>query len=83
MDSNNLATLFGPNILHKAKGGLEKDFQVENSDRAEESRDIISIVKEMIENYIRIFTVSTKISCDVKHYKSIIKITVYFSISKL
>jgi hypothetical protein len=54
MDAHNLATLFGPNILHKAKGG---EFQVERLERAEERREIISVVQECIEHYTQLFQV--------------------------
>ena len=54
MDSHNLATLFGPNLLHKAKGG---EFEVETMERAEERREVIAVVQDMIENYQRIFEV--------------------------
>lgn len=55
MDPHNLATLFGPNILHKAKGGA---FQVESLERAEERAEVISVVKEMIEHQADIFEVT-------------------------
>lgn len=55
MDAHNLATLFGPNILHKAKGGA---FQVESLERAEERAEVISVVKEMIEHQTDIFEVT-------------------------
>lgn len=58
MDAHNLATLFGPNVLHKAKGG---EFQVESLERAEERKDIIEIVKELIESYVEIFQVGWKL----------------------
>jgi len=54
MDSHNLATLFGPNILHKAKGGA---FQVERQERAEERVEVIKVVKEMIDHQHDIFAV--------------------------
>lgn len=54
MDSHNLATLFGPNILHKAKGG---EFQVESLERAEERKDVIGIVQECIDHYTELFQV--------------------------
>ena len=56
MDVHNLATLFGPNILHKAKGGLE--YEVETVERAEERKDVISILEELIHHQQHIFTVS-------------------------
>ena len=56
MDSNNLATLFGPNLLHKAKGGVE--FEVESLERAEERKDVIAVINEMIVNHKTLFQVS-------------------------
>ncbi|XP_064608264.1 rho GTPase-activating protein 6-like [Liolophura sinensis] len=49
MDSHNLATLFGPNILHKAKVGSEKSFVVEDMDRAEERSEVIAVLEDMID----------------------------------
>lgn len=56
MDSYNLATLFGPNILHKVKSS-EKEYQVESLGRAEERKDVIDVIKDMIDNYNQIFQV--------------------------
>lgn len=56
MDSYNLATLFGPNILHKVKSS-EKEYQVESLERAEERKDVIDVIKDMIDNYNQIFQV--------------------------
>lgn len=60
MDAHNLATLFGPNILHKAKGGTLQ-FQVESQERADERREVIEVVQEMIEHQSEIFAVSRRI----------------------
>ena len=60
MDAHNLATLFGPNILHKSKrsgGGGGPDFQVETMERAEERGDVISIVQDMIQNHVHLLQV--------------------------
>ena len=57
MDSHNLATLFGPNLLHKAKSPSEKEFQVETMERAEERKEVIGVIQEMIEQTGRIFQV--------------------------
>ena len=54
MDSNNLATLFGPNILHKAKG---REYEVESLQRLDERGDVIAVVKALIDNYTQIFEV--------------------------
>jgi len=60
MDSNNLATLFGPNILHKAKS-TEKEFSVESMERAEERKDVIDVVKSMIDNHHHVFQVTKQL----------------------
>ena len=57
MDSHNLATLFGPNILHKAKS-TEKEFTVESMERAEERKEVIDVVKAMINKHQALFQVS-------------------------
>ena len=56
MDTHNLATLFGPNILHKAKS-TEKEFTVESMERAEERKEVIDVVKAMITNHQALFQV--------------------------
>jgi hypothetical protein len=70
MDSHNLATLFGPNILHKVKLS-EKEYQVESLERAEERKDVIDVIKDMIENYHQIFQVSTQVTSFL-HLKSLL-----------
>ena len=55
MDSKNLATLFGPNILHKAKG---REFEVESIERLDERNDVIAAVRALIDNFTQIFEVS-------------------------
>lgn len=57
MTSLNLATIFGPNLLHKQKSS-DKEFSVQSSARAEESTAIIAVVQKMIENYEALFMVS-------------------------
>lgn len=56
MTSLNLATIFGPNLLHKQKLS-DKEFSVQSSARAEESTAIIAVVQKMIENYEALFMV--------------------------
>ena len=56
MDTHNLATLFGPNILHKAKS-TEKEFTVESVARAEERKEVIDVVKSIITNHHELFQV--------------------------
>lgn len=57
MTSLNLATIFGPNLLHKQKNS-DKEFVVQSFARAEESTAIISVVRRMIETYDTLFTVN-------------------------
>ncbi|KAF7284838.1 hypothetical protein GWI33_021481 [Rhynchophorus ferrugineus] len=56
MDSNNLATVFAPNILHCIKPGGK-----ENSDRSEDRIDIINVVRTLIDHYKQIFSVSAEL----------------------
>lgn len=56
MTSLNLATIFGPNLLHKQKT-TDKEFTVQSTARAEESSAIIAVVQKMIENYEMLFMV--------------------------
>ena len=57
MDSHNLATLFGPNVLHRARAVNEKQFMAECAEQAEQSSEVISVVKDMIDNYYDLFEV--------------------------
>lgn len=57
MTSLNLATIFGPNLLHKQKSS-DKEFIVQSYARAEESTTIIGIVQRMIDTYESLFMVS-------------------------
>jgi hypothetical protein len=41
----NLATIFGPNLLHKQKNS-DKEFSVQSSARAEESTAVISVLQQ-------------------------------------
>ena len=45
------------NLLHKSKGS-EKEYNVESAERAEESKEVIEVVKEMIDNFDKLFEVS-------------------------
>nr|XP_014345281.1 PREDICTED: rho GTPase-activating protein 6 [Latimeria chalumnae] len=54
MTSLNLATIFGPNLLHKQKS-TDKEFSVQSFARAEESTAIITVLQKMIENYETLF----------------------------
>ncbi|XP_060039069.1 rho GTPase-activating protein 6 isoform X3 [Erinaceus europaeus] len=64
MTSLNLATIFGPNLLHKQKS-TDKEFSVQSSARAEESTAIIAVVQKMIENYESLFMVPPDLQNDV------------------
>ncbi|KFP49551.1 Rho GTPase-activating protein 6, partial [Cathartes aura] len=64
MTSLNLATIFGPNLLHKQKS-TDKEFSVQSSARAEESTAIIAVVQKMIENYEALFMVPPDLQNEV------------------
>ncbi|KAM4048087.1 rho GTPase-activating protein 6 isoform 2-T6 [Anomaloglossus baeobatrachus] len=64
MTSLNLATIFGPNLLHKQKSS-DKEFTVQSTARAEESTTIISVVQKMIENYENLFMVPPDLQNEV------------------
>ena len=58
MDSNNLATLFAPNILHTVKPGTSAEkIAAESVARAEERIDVINVIRSMIDHYKEIFEV--------------------------
>ncbi|XP_066146671.1 uncharacterized protein RhoGAP102A [Euwallacea fornicatus] len=60
MDSNNLATVFAPNILHCIKPG-SKEIQ----DRTEDRIDIINVVRTLIDHYKEVFTLSAELLDEV------------------
>nr|XP_033803849.1 rho GTPase-activating protein 6 isoform X1 [Geotrypetes seraphini] len=64
MTSLNLATIFGPNLLHKQKSS-DKEFSVQSSARAEESTVIIVVVQKMVENYETLFMVPPDLQNEV------------------
>ncbi|KAL1267351.1 hypothetical protein QQF64_032714 [Cirrhinus molitorella] len=64
MTSLNLATIFGPNLLHKQKSS-EKEFSVESSARMEDSAAIISVVQHMIDTHRSLFTISAELQNEV------------------
>ncbi|XP_074156112.1 rho GTPase-activating protein 6 isoform X1 [Sminthopsis crassicaudata] len=64
MTSLNLATIFGPNLLHKQKSS-DKEFSVQSSARAEESTAIIAVVQKMIESYETLFMVPPDLQNEV------------------
>ncbi|XP_068560923.1 rho GTPase-activating protein 6-like isoform X1 [Cebidichthys violaceus] len=64
MTSLNLATIFGPNLLHKQKNS-DKEFAVQSFARAEESTAIISVVQKMINTYETLFMVPADLQNEV------------------
>ncbi|XP_054265892.1 uncharacterized protein LOC128988541 [Macrosteles quadrilineatus] len=55
MDSNNLATLFAPNILHPCKPSGKDELSAE---RTEERSDAINVIRALIDNYRDLYLVS-------------------------
>ncbi|XP_030642437.1 rho GTPase-activating protein 6 [Chanos chanos] len=64
MTSLNLATIFGPNLLHKQKSS-DKEFSVQTPARVEDSAAIIGVVQRMIDTYDALFTVSADLQHEV------------------
>ncbi|XP_037552668.1 rho GTPase-activating protein 6 [Nematolebias whitei] len=64
MTSLNLATIFGPNLLHKQKNS-DKEFSVQSSARAEESTAVIAVLQRMIASYGTLFMVSPDLQNEV------------------
>ncbi|XP_030636079.1 rho GTPase-activating protein 6-like [Chanos chanos] len=64
MTSLNLATIFGPNLLHKQKSS-DKEFSVQSSARAEESTAVIAVVQRMIATFEDLFMVSPDLQNEV------------------
>ncbi|XP_034069378.1 rho GTPase-activating protein 6-like isoform X3 [Gymnodraco acuticeps] len=64
MTSLNLATIFGPNLLHKQKNS-DKEFAVQSFARAEESTAIIGVVQKMIDTYETLFMVPADLQNEV------------------
>ncbi|XP_056145802.1 rho GTPase-activating protein 6 [Lampris incognitus] len=64
MTSLNLATIFGPNLLHKLKNS-DKEFAVQSFARAEESTAIISVVQKMITAHDTLFMVPADLQNEV------------------
>lgn len=55
MDSNNLATVFAPNILHNAMPG-----QVTTDQEVEERLDVINVIRIMIDHYEEMYKISSE-----------------------
>lgn len=55
MDSNNLATVFAPNLLHNAVPG-----QVTTEQEVDERLDVINVIRIMIDHYKEMFRVSAE-----------------------
>ncbi|XP_029372972.1 rho GTPase-activating protein 6 [Echeneis naucrates] len=64
MTSLNLATIFGPNLLHKQKSS-DKEFSVQSSARAEESTAVIAVLQKMIASYQTLFMVPPDLQNEV------------------
>ncbi|XP_054644190.1 rho GTPase-activating protein 6-like isoform X2 [Dunckerocampus dactyliophorus] len=64
MTSLNLATILGPNLLHKQKTP-DKEFAVQSLARAEESSAIISVVQSMINACESLFLVPAELQNEV------------------
>lgn len=62
MDSNNLATVFAPNILHCIKPGSSRDT---SGDRPEDRIDVINVVRILIDGYQQLFSVSAELLDEV------------------
>ncbi|KAL1021909.1 hypothetical protein UPYG_G00019770 [Umbra pygmaea] len=64
MTSLNLATIFGPNLLHKQKNS-DKEFSVQSSARAEESTAVIAVLQRMIATVHSLFMVPPDLQNEV------------------
>ncbi|XP_072319612.1 rho GTPase-activating protein 6-like isoform X2 [Eucyclogobius newberryi] len=64
MTSLNLATIFGPNLLHKLKNS-DKEFSVQSSARAEESTAVIAVLQKMIASFQSLFMVPPDLQNEV------------------
>ncbi|XP_034533886.1 rho GTPase-activating protein 6-like isoform X4 [Notolabrus celidotus] len=64
MTSLNLATIFGPNLLHKQKNS-DKEFSVQSTARAEESTAVIAVLQRMIASYQTLFLVPPDLQNEV------------------
>ena len=56
MTARNLATIFGPNLLHMQKNS-DKEFEVQSLALANDRMAIIAVVLSMITNYRTLFMV--------------------------
>lgn len=65
MDSNNLATLFAPNILHSgSNASVTKDSL--SSQSCEERIDVINVIRSMIDHNKDLFQVRSLNSMNIK-----------------
>lgn len=64
MTSLNLATIFGPNLLHKQKNS-DKEYSVQSSARAEESTAVIAVLQRLIASYQTLFMVPPDLQNEV------------------
>ncbi|XP_078268567.1 rho GTPase-activating protein 6-like isoform X2 [Rhinoraja longicauda] len=63
MTSPNLATIFGPNLLHR-ENVSDKDYSMQAVE-VEESSAVIGVVQKMIDNYKNLFTVAPELQHEV------------------
>ncbi|XP_041052026.1 rho GTPase-activating protein 36 isoform X1 [Carcharodon carcharias] len=63
MTAVNLATIFGPNLLHR-ENMSDKDYSVQAA-QVEESSAIIGVIQKMIENYTTLFIVAPEFQHEV------------------
>jgi len=57
MDSSNLATVFGPNILRRARTDKHHHHQLDSIDEMAQSNDVIAVVKDLIDFHAAVFRV--------------------------
>ncbi|XP_076824643.1 uncharacterized protein LOC143470411 isoform X1 [Clavelina lepadiformis] len=61
MGTANLATIFGPNILHRHKKSTqssnENQYQVQSLEKAEDSSAVIKVVEDLINNQTQLFQI--------------------------
>ncbi|KAL1115951.1 hypothetical protein AAG570_005446 [Ranatra chinensis] len=66
MDSNNLATLFAPNLLHPCPTNKSISTKEElSSERVEERSDAINVIRCLIDNHTTLFQVSAELLDEV------------------
>jgi len=56
MDSSNLATVFGPNVLRRRRSSKS---QLDSVDEVAQNADVVSVVKDLIDFHAAVFRVLT------------------------